>query len=70
MRGTVPSKKEKEKRKMVMEDHTYDRCILYTCVESLMMKHIILYIYMLNLKMPKDGDVGLCKPKQKNSLNL
>lgn len=50
---------------MVMEDHTYDRCILYTCVESLIMKHIILYIYMLNLKMPKDGDVGLCKPKKK-----
>lgn len=50
---------------MVREDRTYDKCILYTCVESLMMKCIILYIYMLNLKMPKDGDVGLCKPKKK-----
>lgn len=68
MRRTVPSKKEKEKWKMVTEGE-YDQCILYTCVKSLIMKCIILYIYMLNLKLPKDGDVGLCKAK-KNSLNL
>lgn len=38
-------------------------------VYYIIMKSIILYIYMLNLKMPKDGDVGLCKVKKK-SLNL